>query len=119
MTPCCVRLTICDLAHLRRDVAAAEAAVDDADAAFFGQRRWPSRARVTVSMLAETIGRLSVRCCEKRRREIDRGRIAALEDAVLRREEEIVERAAAHEGEQISHRLRGHRERRATETQRH
>ena len=52
-------------------------------------------ARVTVSMLAETIGRFSVRCSRKRHGQIDGGRVAPLEDAVLRREEEVVERGAA------------------------
>ena len=54
-------------------------------------------ARVTVSMLAETIGRFSVMRREQRAGQVDGGRIAPLEDAALRREEEVVERAAAHE----------------------
>ena len=61
--------------------------------------------RVTVSMLAETIGRFSVRPVEKRRRQIDGGRIAPLEDAVLRVEQEVVEGRAANEIEQPRHHL--------------
>ena len=54
-----------DLAHLRLDLTGAEAAVDDADAP---SSAWTMAisARVTVSMLAETIGRFSVRRREKR-----------------------------------------------------
>ena len=51
-------------------------------------------ARVTVSMLAETIGRFSARCCETRH---DRSIAAGSrrdDDAALRRQQEIVERAA-------------------------
>ena len=48
MTPCCVRLTIATSRDLRRDVAGAEAAIDDADAAFFGQDDRHGRARDRV-----------------------------------------------------------------------
>ena len=61
MMPCCVRLTARDFRDLRRDVAGAKPAVDDADAALFGQHH-AIAARVMVSMLADTIGRFSVRC---------------------------------------------------------
>ncbi len=54
-------------------------------------------ARVTVSMLAETIGRRSVMCSDKRDVEIDRRGVAPLDDAELRREEKIVERAAVNQ----------------------
>ena len=49
--------------------------------------------RVIVSMFADTIGCFSVRCSERRAGEIDRGGIAALDHAELRREEKVVERA--------------------------
>ena len=85
-----------DFAHLRLDVAGAEAAVDDAEPP---SSAWTMAigARVTVSMLAETIGRFSVRCCETRH---DRSIAAGSrrdDDAALRRQQEIVERAAAHQ----------------------
>ena len=48
MTPCCVRLTAATSRHLRRDVAGAEAAIDDADAALFGQDDGHRRARDRV-----------------------------------------------------------------------
>ena len=58
-------------------------------------------ARVIVSMLAETSGRLSVRCSVNRAvRSID-GRIAARDDAELRREQKVVERAASNQGQEI------------------
>ena len=85
-----------DLAHLRLDLAAAEAAVDDADAAFFGDgdRHLGARDRVHVGrddrpLQREVLG--------EARRQVDGRRIAALDDAVLGREEEVVERAAADE----------------------
>ena len=52
-------------------------------------------ARVTVSMLAETSGRLSVMCSREAARQIDGGRVAPLDHAVLRPQQEVVERAAA------------------------
>ena len=52
-------------------------------------------------MLAETSGRLSVRCREKRHPEIDGVGIAPQEHAALRREQEIVKRATAHRLEQV------------------
>ena len=54
-------------------------------------------ARVTVSMFAETIGRLRLSRRENRDVEIDGRRVATLDNAVVRREEEVVERAAANE----------------------
>ena len=63
-------------------------------------------ARVIVSMLADTIGRLSVRCSENARAEIDRGRIAARHHAELRRQQKVVEGATADEVEQIHGNLR-------------
>ena len=54
-------------------------------------------ARVTVSMLADTSGRLSVMWVEKRHdRSISDG-IAALDDAELRAQQEVVERGAANQ----------------------
>ena len=102
-----------DLAHLRLDLAAAEAAVDDADAALLGDRDRHRRARDRVH-----VGRddrpLERDAVEKRRGQIDERRIAPLDDAELRREEEVVEGAAANEGEQVTHET-GHRD---TESQR-
>ena len=90
------------LAHLRRDVAAAEAAIDDAEAPLFGldDRHCGARDRVHVrrddrmlqrDVLGEAGG------------QIDRFRIAALENAEPRREQKIVEGAAADRGQQIGH----------------
>ena len=56
-------------------------------------------ARVTVSMLAETIGRFSVMRRDSRHGQVDGRRVAAGQDAALRREDEVVERAAAHQVE--------------------
>ena len=86
-----------DLAYLRRDIAAAEAAVDDAEPAFFGldHRHRGARDGVHVGghdrVLEDDV-------FGEARRQIDRLRIAALEDAESRREEEIVEGAAANRG---------------------
>ena len=91
-----------DLAHLRGDVAAAEAAIDDAEAPLFrlDDRHRRARDRVHVrrhdrmlqrDVLGEAGG------------QIDRFRIAALEHAEPRREEEIVEGAAADRGQQVGH----------------
>ena len=52
-------------------------------------------ARVTVSMLAETIGRFERQSARQPAREVDRRRIAADHHAALRGEDEVVERAAA------------------------
>ena len=59
-------------------------------------------ARVTVSMLADTSGRLSVMCVENRHdRSITDGS-RRVDDAVLRAKQEVVERGAAHKvGERI------------------
>ncbi len=94
MTPCCVRLTILDLAHLRIDLAGTEAAIDDADAALFGLDDGHRRARHRVH-----VGRddrpLQRDASRQLARQIDGGRIAADEHAALRRKDEVVERAAA------------------------
>ncbi len=90
------------LAHLRRDVAAAKAAIDDAEATLFGldDRHRRARDRVHVrrhdrvlqrDVLGETGG------------QIDRLGIAALEHAEPRRKQEIVEGAAADRGKQVGH----------------
>ena len=60
-------------------------------------------ARVTVSMLADTIGRFEPDAARETARQVDGGRIAPLQHAVLRREDEVVERAAA---DQIEHAAR-------------
>ena len=89
-------------AHLRGDVAAAEAAVDDAEAAFFGLDDRHRRARDGVH-----VGRddrmLQRDVLGEAGGEIDRFGIAALEDAEPRREQKIIKGAAADGGQQIGH----------------
>ena len=91
-----------DLAHLRLDVARAEAAVDDADPAFFGDRDGHLRPRDRVHvggydrpLQREVLG--------ETRGEIDGRRIAPLDDAVLRSEQEVVKRTAANGLEKVGH----------------
>ena len=86
-----------DLAHLRSDVAAAEAAVDDAEPAFFA---WTAAiaARVMVSMLAETIGCFRTMCSEKRAdKSIDFGsrRSRTLNRGAKRKSSKVQPRTAA------------------------
>ena len=64
-------------------------------------------ARVTVSIFADTIGRFSVMRCEKGGGQVDGGRIPPLEHAVLRAQEEVVERAASHQVKESSVRRHG------------
>jgi hypothetical protein len=84
------------LAHLRLDVPGPEAAVDDADAPFFrlhdGHRR--ARDRVHVGRHDGTAERQMLRDAA---REVDRRRIAARDDALLRRQQKIVECGAVDE----------------------
>ena len=94
-----------DLANLRLDVARAEAPVDDPDAAFFGDRDGHLRAcdRVHVGghdrpLQREVLG--------ETRREIDRRRIAPLDDAVLRSKQEVVKRTAADSLQEVGHAVR-------------
>ena len=54
MTPCCVRLTISHFAHLRSDVSAAKATIDDAEPP--PHLHDAIADRVIVSMFADTIG---------------------------------------------------------------
>jgi hypothetical protein len=92
-----------DFPHLRVDFSAAEATIDDADAAFFGDRDRHLRSRYGVHVrrddrpLERDTGREAAR-------QIDGGRIAALDDAVLRVEQEVVERGAADEVNEGWHR---------------
>jgi hypothetical protein len=91
-----------DLAHLRLDLAAAEAAVDDADAALFRDGDGHVRAghRVHVGRHDRPLHRDVLR---KPGRQVDRRRIAALEDAELGGEEEVVKGAASDEIKKITH----------------
>jgi hypothetical protein len=89
-------------ADLRGDVAAAEAAVDDADAAFLGLDDRHGRARNRVHIRRHD-RMLQDEVLGKARRQINRLRIAALEHAEFRREEEVVEGAAPDGFEQVGH----------------
>ena len=89
-----------DLGHLRRDVAGAEAAVDDADAAFLGQHDGHRRPRdgVHVGRDDRTVQR---EVLGEARRQVDGGGIAARQHAELRREQEVVESTASDKGQEI------------------
>ena len=58
-------------------------------------------ARVMVSMLAATSGRLERQMLGEWHRQIDRAGVASWQHAILRCEQEVVKRAAAHELQQI------------------
>ena len=58
-------------------------------------------ARVTVSMLADTIGRCSVSVGVRRDERSIVCRVAAVDDAELRRQQEVVEGAALDGGQEI------------------
>ena len=89
-----------DLADLRLDLARPEAAIDDADAAFFGlhDRHRRPRDRVHVGRDDRPLERDAAR---QPARQVDGRGSRRVEHAVLRRQDEVVERAAAH---QIEHR---------------
>ena len=100
MMPCWVRLTAATSADLRHNIAGAEAAVDDADAPFFGQDRRHRRPRDRVhvgrherttegDVLGEPGG------------QVDDGRIPARDHTELRREQKIVEGTAPDKGQEI------------------
>ncbi len=90
------------LAHLCCDVAAAEAAIDDAEAPFFsldhshrGPRDGVHVRRDNRMLQRDVLGEAGG--------EINRFRIAALEDAEPRREQKIIKGAAANGGQEIRH----------------
>ncbi len=91
-----------DLAHLRGDIAAAEAAIDDAQAPFFGldDGHGGPRNRVHVRRHDRMLQRDVL---GEPRGEIDGLRIAALEHAESRREQEVVERATPDRVQQLRH----------------
>ena len=93
-------LDLLDLAHLRLDVAVAEPAVDDAEAAFFGLDDGHRRARDRIH-----VGRherpLEGDAGREPARQVHHRRVAPLDHAVLRAQQEVVEGRAAdqfHEG---------------------
>ena len=85
-----------DLSHLWIDLAAAEAAIDDADASLFGDRDRHLRSRDRVHVRGHDWP-LQRQARRETAGEIDGSRIAPLDDAVLRLEEKVVERGAANE----------------------
>ena len=89
-----------DLHHLRLDVAGPEAAIDDADAAFLGHHDGHGRARHGVH-----VGRheraLERQLLGEARREIHSVGVAPRQNAELRGQQEVVERAAANEVEEV------------------
>ena len=92
-----------DLADLRIDLAGTESAIDDPDAALL---RLDDRHRRPGDGIhvGRNDGTLEADAPRQAAREIDRRGIAPRQHAVLRREDEVVERAAAH---QIEHRAAG------------
>ena len=90
-----------DLGHLRGDIAGPEPAVDDADAAFLREHDRHRGPRHGVHVGRDQ-GALQRHVLREGRRQIDRRGIAARNDAAVRRQQEIIERAAAHELKQIS-----------------
>ena len=86
-----------DFANLRLDLARAEPAIDDADAPFFGLDDRHRRARHGIH-----VGRddrpLQGDPARQLARQVDDGRVAPLQDAALRREDEVVEGAAEDAG---------------------
>ncbi len=89
-----------DLAYLRVDLAAAEATVDDADPALLGHGHLRPRHGIHVRGDDRPLQRETPR---EVGREVEGGGVATLNDTVPGCEEEIVERAAADEREQIRH----------------
>ena len=85
-----------DFPDLRLDLAAAEPAVDDADPAFFrhGNRHLGAGDGIHVGRDDRP---LQGEMPREARRQVDGRGVAALDDAVLRGEEEVVEGAAADE----------------------
>ena len=90
-----------DLTHLRLDLAGPVSAVDDADPAFLRLHDRHRRARHGIhvrghhrTLERDAAGELTG--------EIDRIGVASRQDAVLRGQDEVVERAAAH---QLEHRF--------------
>jgi hypothetical protein len=83
-----------DFANLRLDLAGSEAAVDDPDPALLGLHDRHRRARDRVHVGRDD-GALQRDAARQPAREVDGRGIAAFEHAVLGREDEVVERAAA------------------------
>ena len=98
--PCCVRLTAAISATCGSMSPARKPAVDDADAAFFGEhdRHRRARDRVHVGRHERALERQVLREAHP---EIDGVGIAPQQDAALRRQQEIVEGATAHDLEQV------------------
>src|SRR5689334_10404791 len=84
------------LAYLRIDFAAAKPAVDDADAAFFGDSDRHLRPRHGVHVGGDDWA-LQRYACGETASQIDGIGVAPLDDAVLRVEEKVVECGAANE----------------------
>ena len=89
-------LDLLDFANLRFDIAGAEAAIDDPESAFFRQhdRHWRARDGIHVGRHQrapeqDVFGKAA--------RQIDLGGVATFEHAVLRPEEEIIERASPYD----------------------
>ena len=85
-----------DFADLGFDFTAAEATVDDAQPAFLCHGNCHRGARHSVHVRRDDRS-LEAEPSREPRRQIDGRRVATLDDAVVRREEEVVERAAADE----------------------
>jgi hypothetical protein len=88
-------LHLFDFAHLRLDVAVLEAAVDDAQTAFFGLDDRHRRACDRVHV-GRHEGAFQIDPRRKAAGQIDGRRIAPIQHAELRPEQEIVEGASAH-----------------------
>ena len=88
------------LAHLRLDVARTEPTVDDADAALLGHDNRHLRTRDGVHVGRDDRTLQGQRRGESRR-QIDRRGIAPVDDAHLRGQQEVVEGAPGHCGEQV------------------
>ena len=95
-----------DLAYLRVDLAAAEATVDDADPTLLGHGHLRPRHGIHVRGDDRPLQRETPR---EVGREVEGGGVATLNDTVPGCEEEIVERAAADEREQIRHAVDSYR----------
>ena len=89
-----------DLANLRRDVAGPKPAIDHADAALLREhdRHRGPRDGIHVGRDQRTLQRHVLR---EGRRQIDDGRVATRNDAKLRSQQKIIERAAAHELQKV------------------
>jgi hypothetical protein len=91
------------LGHLWSDIARAESAVDDPDAALLRQHDSHGRARDRVHV-GRHDGAIERQVFGEPRAQVDRRRVPARHDTELRREQEIVEGRASYQVEQV-HRL--------------